>query len=189
MKTHMLKLSPKEFCAATNACNEGAGFAGAFPTMSAVWDACPRVDWLIWILDVVHAERDEKAERIFAVWCARNTPLPDGRVTGDLLTDPRSLAALVVAERFANGNATEEELTADRTSARAAARAAAWAASRAAAADASRAAAAAAWDAADAAADAAAWAADAADADAAGAAGAAQCTEYRRVIKNPFSQP
>jgi len=118
MKTHLLKLSPGEFCKETNACDEGAAFAPAFKTMSAVWSACPRVDWMIWILNAIEAKHDEKAERLFAVWCARNTPMADGRVTSDLLTDPRSLAALVVAERFANGKATEEEL--------AAARAAAW---------------------------------------------------------------
>lgn len=54
--------------------------------------------------------------RLYAVWCARRVQ--------HLLTDPRSIAALDVAERYANGAATQDELTA----ARAAAWAAAWAA-------------------------------------------------------------
>ena len=135
MKHQLLKLSPKKFCAATKACDEGVKFAARFESMSAVWKACPRVGWLIWILNAIRAERDEKAERLFAVWCARNTPLSDGRVTGDLLTDPRSRASLEVAERFAKGKATADELAAAGAAAgdaawdaAGAARAAAWAA-------------------------------------------------------------
>ena len=63
--------------------------------------------------------------RLFAVDCARQVQ--------HLMTDPRSLAALDVAERFANGLATSEELDAARDAARAAARAAAWDTARAAA--------------------------------------------------------
>jgi hypothetical protein len=70
--------------------------------------------------------------------------------------DPRSVAAIEVAERFARGKATQSELAAAWAAARAAARAAAWAAASAAASDAAWAAAS---DAAWAAASAAAWAA------------------------------
>jgi len=62
--------------------------------------------------------------RLFAVWCARQVQ--------HLMTDPRSIAALDVAERHANGQATDEELAAARDAAWDAARAAAWAAARAA---------------------------------------------------------
>jgi hypothetical protein len=135
METNLIKLKPKAFCRATKACEEGAEFAAKFKTMSEVWESCPRVDWMTWIWNAIEAEHDERAERLFAVWCARNTPLGDGRVTGDLLTDPRSLAALEVAERFANGSATREELAAARDAAEDAARAAGdadWCAARAA---------------------------------------------------------
>ena len=70
--------------------------------------------------------------RLFAVWCARKVQ--------HLTTDHRSAAALDVAERYANGEATDTEL--------AAARAAAWDAARAAALAAAGSARAAAWDAA-----------------------------------------
>jgi len=70
---------------------------------------------------------NDRSARLFAVWCAREAlSLIDE-------TDPRCLTACDVAERYANGDATEEEL--------AAARAAAWAAARDAACDAARAAA------------------------------------------------
>ena len=96
--------------------------------------------------------------RLFAVWCARRVQPADA--------DPRSITALDVAERHANGEASDGELAVARADAwDAAARAAADAADAAldAALDAAAAAAAAAWDAAawaTAAADAA-WAADA----------------------------
>jgi len=103
-----------------------------------------------------------------ALWCLRAEPQHDrlwrmvavrcARTVQHLMTDPHSLAALDVAERHANGLATDAELAAARAAAwdaawdaaRAAARAAAWdAASVAAAWDAARdAARAAAWDAA-----------------------------------------
>ena len=42
--------------------------------------------------------------RLFAVWCARRVQ--------HLMTDPRSIAAIDVAERHANGEATDAELDA-----------------------------------------------------------------------------
>ena len=111
--------------------------------------------------------------RLFAVWSARQVQ--------HLMKDERSIAALDVAERHANGQATDEEL--------AAAWAAAWAAAEAAGA-AAWAAGAAAWAAAGAAAraaEAAAWAAAwaaarAAEAAAWAAAWAAQKAEFLRVV-------
>ena len=48
-------------------------------------------------------ERQHAREwRLFAVWCTRRVQ--------HLMTDPRSVAALDVAERYANGAATEAEL-------------------------------------------------------------------------------
>ena len=82
--------------------------------------------------------------RLFAVWCARQVQ--------HLITDKRSLHALDVAERFANGQATIAELDAARAAAweaaRDAASATAWEAARTAAWAAARdAARTAAWDA------------------------------------------
>lgn len=66
----------------------------------------------LWCLRVIpECERDA---RLFAVWCARQSQ--------HLMTDQRSIDALDVAERFANGNATQEELDAAWAAARAAAR-------------------------------------------------------------------
>ena len=60
--------------------------------------------------------------RLFAIWCAR--------AVQHLMADPRSLAALDVAERYANGQASDEELAAAWAAARDAARGTAWTAAR-----------------------------------------------------------
>ena len=108
-----------------------------------------------------------KEWRLYAVWCARQVQ--------HLMTDPRSLSALDVAERHANGQATEPELAAAWVAAWEAAGVAAGAAARAAARDAV-------WDAAWAAAWAAGGAAWAAGAAAGAAARAAQTREFLRVV-------
>jgi hypothetical protein len=62
----------------------------------------------------------DREARLYAVWCARQVQ--------HLMTDPRSLTVLDVAERHANGEATDKELDAAWDAAWAAARDAAWAA-------------------------------------------------------------
>ena len=185
-----LNLTPKQFCDETDACIGGLEFALTQPTMADVWDKCPRADWLLWILHKLNRRPDDRTLRLFAVWCARNTPLSDGRKVGDRLTDPRSLAALEVAERYANGNATDSELAAAWDAAQSAAWSAAWDAARSTARSAAWSAA---WDAARSAAWDAAW--DAAR-DAAwsaawdavrSAAWSAQADQLRKMIPNPFA--
>ena len=86
----------------------------------------------LWALRCIKdADRDI---RLFSVWCARQVQ--------HLMIDSRSTNALDVAERFANGKATKEELEAARDAAWVAsvAASAAWAAASAAARDVARAA-------------------------------------------------
>jgi hypothetical protein len=68
----------------------------------------------LWCLRAVNGH--DKEIRLYAVWCARQMQ--------HLMRDPRSLAALDVAEAYANGMATFAELKAAEVAARAAARAA-----------------------------------------------------------------
>ena len=58
------------------------------------------LDDALWCLRAV--EGHDREIRLYAVWCARQVQ--------HLLTDQRSLDALDVAERYANGQATEAEL-------------------------------------------------------------------------------
>lgn len=62
------------------------------------------LDDALWCLRAVVGHRREMQR--YAVWCARQVQ--------HLITDPRSVAALAVAERHANGEATDEELAAAR---------------------------------------------------------------------------
>ena len=74
----------------------------------------------LWCLRAV--EGCDREIRLFGVWCARRVQ--------HLMTDPRSAAALDIAERYARSEASDEELAAARGlagAAWAAARAAAWA--------------------------------------------------------------
>ena len=67
-------------------------------------------DDAIWCLRAV--EGKDREIRLFAVWCARQVQ--------HVMTDQRSLDALDVAERYANGEATEKEMDAARSAAAAA---------------------------------------------------------------------
>ena len=170
--------TPKDFCESHYVCPEGKRLALKHETMAEVWDACPRADWLIWILEKTDQETDSKTLRIFACWCVRETPLGDGRKVWDLLTDERSQNAVVVAERFANGEATDAErdtaLDAAWSAARDAASFAAWYAT---------------WSAARDAASFAAWYATrsvSAAKDAESRAQAFQANHFRTLFKNPF---
>ena len=60
------------------------------------------LDDALWCLRAV--EGHDREIRLYAVWCARKVQ--------HLMSDPRSIAALDVAERCANGQATQGELAA-----------------------------------------------------------------------------
>ena len=124
----------EDFCDIHNACSKGRTWAIAnCSTMQEAWDKAPDPSWVIWMATRQGVLTDREL-RLFAVWCVRQAQ--------HLLTDPRSVSTIDVAERYANGEATDGELTAARTAAsvaawtsasvaaRAAARAAAWAAAR-----------------------------------------------------------
>lgn len=158
-----------DFCRMHNACTPGIewALANGLTDMRELWerDDLP-AEYRVWIAtrEGVMSDRDS---RLFACWCVRQV--------WKLLNDERSKRAIEVAEKFANGEATKEELDAAWAAAMAAAGAAvwdaAWAAARAAARDDAGATV---WDAACAAAGAAVWA----------AARAAQSSYLRKIIVN-----
>ncbi len=113
---------------AMGACSEAIDWVEdrGYTTIVEVWEACPRGDWMIWLLTQEDApEVDDRTLRIFACRCVRQTPIAGDRTVWDLLTDERSRRAVEVAERYAVGDASDEELRTARAAAEYAARAAA----------------------------------------------------------------
>jgi hypothetical protein len=113
--------SISEFCKTHSACKDGLeGALENCQTMQQAWETLPN-DWLVWTATREGVLTDKEL-RLFAVFCARQVE--------HLLTDDRSRNAITVAEKFANGEATKEELAAAGAAAglawAAAARAAAW---------------------------------------------------------------
>jgi hypothetical protein len=100
-----MKKQIEEFCSVHNACQDGREWAVKnCQTMREAWDKA-RPDWVVWIA-TRHGVLTDKELRLFAVFCAREAlaliPSPD----------PRSVEAVNVAERHANGQATDAELAA-----------------------------------------------------------------------------
>ena len=93
----------------------GKGYGDDTPVDIATIIDSNGLDDALWCLRAVDGHAREM--RLYAVWCARRVQA--------LVKDPRSGAALDVAERHANGAASNDELAAARADARAAAGAAA----------------------------------------------------------------
>ena len=111
-----------EYLKSINACDPACKWQEG-KDLETVWNTCERGDWMIWLLVNSENEVTDRELRLIAVKCARQVQ--------HLMKDERSINALDVAERFANGEATQEELNAAGDAARAAGEAAgdaAWAA-------------------------------------------------------------
>jgi hypothetical protein len=132
--------SVEDFCKKHNACKDCYKWGLKYETMERVFAEGDNSEYIIWFVTRKGVLTDREL-RLFACFCARQN--------WHLLTDDRSKHAIEVAERYADGLATDDDLSAAWAAARdvamAAARdvawAATWAAARDAAMDASRAAA------------------------------------------------
>jgi hypothetical protein len=103
-----MMLTIKEFCDKHKACKEGRDWALAnCESMFDAWGKLPP-EWLIWVA-TRRGVLTDKELRLFAVFCVRSVE--------HLLTDQRSKNAIEVAERFVNGEATDDELEAARAAA------------------------------------------------------------------------
>ncbi len=91
------------------ACDEATTWAKDVETLRQAWDTCHRADWMIWALRKIGL-KDNRKYRLYACACVRESPLADGQTLWALLTDERSQKVVEVAKRYAEGNATDEEL-------------------------------------------------------------------------------
>ena len=95
-----------EFCDKFDACDDGREWAvkTGCASMADLWARLDiKPEWRVWIA-TRGAVLDDRTLRLFACWCVRQI--------WPLLTDQRSRTAVEVSERYANGQATAEELDA-----------------------------------------------------------------------------
>ena len=91
----------EQFCEVHDACDEGKEWAiNNCKDMNEAWNTI-KPEWLIWIATREGVLTDKEL-RLFAVFSARQVQ--------HLMEDERSINAIDVAERFANDEATAEEL-------------------------------------------------------------------------------
>ena len=119
----------KKFLRKNDACRDGYEWAIRNCTsLHDMWEklpSAPNKTWMMWVATQGGVFSDIEL-RLLACKIVRTTPAGNGKTVWDLLTDERSRNAVEVAERYANGEATDEELSAAWAAARAAADADAW---------------------------------------------------------------
>lgn len=120
----MKDVTIKDFCEQFNACASGRGWAyRQLPAkenamMSELWPLIEsRPSDLVWVATRAGVFSD-RTLRLMACRFVRETPMADGRTVWDLLTDERSRNAVIVAEKYVNGEATEAAGAAARAAAR-----------------------------------------------------------------------
>ena len=101
---------------AETACDAGIKEARQYATFREWWEGTQRGDYMLWLIGKV-GYGDQRVLRLLAVRFVRETTLSDGRTAWDLLEDERSRQAVIVAERYANGEASGGELRAAREAA------------------------------------------------------------------------
>ena len=91
-----------DFCHTHYACSDGRDWALNCDSMHEVW-LTARPDWLVWVA-TRQGVLNDKDLRLFTCWCVRQF--------WHLLTDERFKNAVIVAEKYARGEATEADFAA-----------------------------------------------------------------------------
>lgn len=67
-------------------------YASQFRTLEQFWEQCPRIDWMLWVLERYDRDAVRPELRLFACACARTV--------WSQLADPRSRSAVDTAEAY-----------------------------------------------------------------------------------------
>ena len=73
-------------------------------SLQEAWETATRPDWMLWLLTHLPNDATDREFRLIAEKCVRQVQ--------HLMLDERSVNAFDVAEKFANGEATKDELDA-----------------------------------------------------------------------------
>jgi hypothetical protein len=93
------------------ACRPAVEWARQYPTFHEAWQACPRGDWMLWLISRTSSLKGP-ALRKLVLAKARC-----GKLALHLMENPQSRRAVRMAERFGLGRATRKELDAAATAA------------------------------------------------------------------------
>ena len=63
MKKHI------EYLQSLDACHGAVDFANKHKSLKTAWEACPRSDWMLWLLGHINY-RDDRNYRLYASWAA-----------------------------------------------------------------------------------------------------------------------
>lgn len=91
------------------ACEEGIAEGRQYDTIADWWNRTQSSKYQLWLLEEI-GYHDERTLRLLAVRFVRETRVDQECTVWDLLKDNRSRQAVIVAEKYANGEATIEEL-------------------------------------------------------------------------------
>lgn len=81
----------------------------SYATVSDWWDECANSDNMLEFLQRI-GYGSERVLRLMGCRFVRETQIGEGRTVWDLLDDERSRDSVLIAERWANGDATDKEL-------------------------------------------------------------------------------
>ena len=87
-----------------NACKEAITWLRPQADIASAWQACENSEWMLWLLEAVGLDEWTQIELSLAML---QTPLGDGRVVEDLLSDKRSTAFVALKRRKLAGEAID----------------------------------------------------------------------------------
>jgi hypothetical protein len=83
-------------------CAEAVEWAENYDTLQEAWDACPRGDWMVWLLDRILVDH----KKIVQLSCM------NARLSLPYITDPHVRYLIEVIEAWVEGKATAKDVTA-----------------------------------------------------------------------------